>query len=57
VKDGFYEELEHEFDKFPKYHMKMLLETFNDKVGRKTFVNWQLGMKAYMKLLMKIELE
>jgi hypothetical protein len=25
VKDSFYEELEHMFDKFPKYHMKMLL--------------------------------
>jgi hypothetical protein len=25
VKDNFSEELEHVFDKFPKYHMKMLL--------------------------------
>jgi hypothetical protein len=25
VKDGFYNELEHEFDKFPKYHNKILL--------------------------------
>jgi hypothetical protein len=25
VKDSFYEELEHVFDKFPKYHMKILL--------------------------------
>jgi hypothetical protein len=25
MKDSFYEELEHVFDKFPKYHMKMLL--------------------------------
>jgi hypothetical protein len=23
VKDSFYEELEHTFDKFPKYHMKI----------------------------------
>jgi hypothetical protein len=30
VKDSFYEEL----DKFPKYHMKILLGDFNAKVGR-----------------------
>jgi exonuclease III len=35
VKDSFYEELEHIFDKFPKYHMKMLLGDFNAKAGRK----------------------
>jgi hypothetical protein len=33
VKDIFYEELECVFDKFTKYHMKILLD-FNDKVGR-----------------------
>jgi hypothetical protein len=26
IKDRFYEELEHLFDKFPQYHMKILLE-------------------------------
>jgi hypothetical protein len=34
VKDSFYEELECVFDKFPKYHMKILLGDFNAKVGR-----------------------
>ncbi|PNF23403.1 hypothetical protein B7P43_G12243 [Cryptotermes secundus] len=34
VKDRFYEELEHLFDKFPKYRMKILLGDFNAKVGR-----------------------
>jgi hypothetical protein len=34
VKDSFYEELEHVFDKFPKYHMKILLGDFNAKVDR-----------------------
>jgi hypothetical protein len=34
VKDSFYEEVEHVFDKFPKYHMKILLGNFNAKVGR-----------------------
>jgi endonuclease/exonuclease/phosphatase family metal-dependent hydrolase len=34
VKDNFYEELEHVFDKFSKYHMKILIGDFNAKVGR-----------------------
>jgi hypothetical protein len=34
IKDRFYEELEQVFDKFPKYHMKILLADFNPKVGR-----------------------
>jgi hypothetical protein len=34
VKDSFYEELESIFDKFPKYHMKMLLGDFSAKVNR-----------------------
>jgi hypothetical protein len=39
VKDKFYEKLEHLFDKFPKYHIEMLLGDFNAKVGRKdTFI-------------------
>jgi endonuclease/exonuclease/phosphatase family metal-dependent hydrolase len=37
VKESFYEELEHVFDKFPKYHMKILLGDFNAKVGREDF--------------------
>jgi hypothetical protein len=34
VKVNFYEEKERVFDKFPKYHMKILLGEFNAKVGR-----------------------
>jgi hypothetical protein len=34
IKDRFYEELEQVFDKFPRYHMKILLGDFNAKVGR-----------------------
>jgi hypothetical protein len=56
VKDSFYEELERVFDKFPKYHMKILLGDFNVKVARKTFLNRQLGMKVYTKLVMIMEL-
>jgi exonuclease III len=33
IKDRFYEDLEQVFDKFPKYHMKILLGDFNAKVG------------------------
>jgi exonuclease III len=34
IKDRFYEELEHVFDKFPKHNTKILLGNFNAKVGR-----------------------
>jgi hypothetical protein len=34
MKDRSYEELEHVFDKFPKYHTKIVLGDFNAKVGR-----------------------
>jgi hypothetical protein len=34
VKDSFYDEMERVFDKFPKYHMKILLRDFSVKVGR-----------------------
>jgi hypothetical protein len=32
--DRFYEELEQVSDHFPKYHMKILLGDFNEKLGR-----------------------
>jgi hypothetical protein len=34
VKDTICEDLEHIFDKFPKYHTKIILGYFNAKVGR-----------------------
>jgi hypothetical protein len=34
MKDRFCKELEHVFDKFPKYHTKILLADFSAKVGR-----------------------
>jgi endonuclease/exonuclease/phosphatase family metal-dependent hydrolase len=36
-KDSCYEELEHIFDHFPKYHMKILLGDFNIKVGEREY--------------------
>jgi hypothetical protein len=43
MKERFYEELEHAFDKFPKYYMKMLLD-FNDKVGREDILKPKTGV-------------
>jgi hypothetical protein len=43
VKDSFYEELERVFDKFPKYHMKILLGDFNAKVGKKDIFKPTIG--------------
>jgi hypothetical protein len=37
IKDRFYDELGQVFDKFPKYHMKMLGD-FNAKVGREDII-------------------
>jgi hypothetical protein len=51
-----YEKLEHIFNKFPKYHMKILLRYFSAKVGREAILNSQIKMNAYMKLIMIIEL-
>jgi hypothetical protein len=43
IKDRFYEELEHVFDKFPKYHMKILLGDSNAKVGREDILKPTIG--------------
>jgi hypothetical protein len=56
VKDSFSEELERVFDKFPKYHKKILLRDFNAKVGREDFLNRQLGITVCTKLVMIMEL-
>jgi len=34
IKDTLYKELECVFDQFLKYHMKILLGDFNEKIGR-----------------------
>jgi hypothetical protein len=43
MKGSFYEELERVFDKFPKYHMKMLLGDFNTKVGKEDIFKPTIG--------------
>jgi hypothetical protein len=39
--DSFCEELEHKFNQFPQYHMKILLGNLNAKYGHKIFSNYQ----------------
>jgi hypothetical protein len=56
INDRFYEELEHIFDKFPKYHRKILLRDFNAKVGREGIFKPKMGMRVCMKLVMIMEL-
>jgi exonuclease III len=43
IKDRFYEELTQVFDKFPKYHMKILLGDFNTKVGQEDIFKPTIG--------------
>jgi hypothetical protein len=38
VKDSFKEKLERVFDKYPKYHMKILLGDFSAKVGKENIL-------------------
>jgi hypothetical protein len=56
MKDSFYEEVEHVFNQFVKYYMKMLFGDCNGKVGKKIFSNQWSGMRVYMKLVMTMEL-
>jgi hypothetical protein len=50
VKDSFYEELERIFDKFPKYHMKILLGDLNAKVGRENISKPTIGNESLHKI-------
>ena len=45
-KDKFYEELEQDFDHFPRYHMKILLGDFNAKVGRENIFKPTIGNES-----------
>jgi hypothetical protein len=50
VKDSFPKELEHVFDKFPKYHMKILLGDFNAKVGMEYIFKPRIGDDSLRKI-------
>jgi hypothetical protein len=49
VKDNFYEELEHVFDKFPKYCIKILSWDFDAKVGREDIFKPTIGNESLHK--------
>ena len=44
--DSFYEELEHDFDHYHKYHKKFLLGDFNVKVGRENIFKKAIGSES-----------
>jgi hypothetical protein len=46
VKDSFCEELERVFDKFLKYHMKILVGDFSVKVGREDIFKPTIGNES-----------
>jgi hypothetical protein len=46
IKNRFYEEVEHVFDKFLKYLINTLLEDFNAKVGGEDILSQLLGMES-----------
>jgi exonuclease III len=46
IKDKFYDELEYVFDKFPKYHMKILLGDFNAEIGREDILKPPNGNRS-----------
>jgi exonuclease III len=56
VKDSFYKELERVFDKFPKYHKKILLGDFNAKVGREDIFKPTTGNESLRKISNEMEL-
>jgi hypothetical protein len=57
MKKRFYEELECVFDKFPKYHMKILLGDFNAEVCREDIFKPTVRNDNLHNLVMIIEIE
>jgi hypothetical protein len=50
IKNRFNRELEHVLDRFPKYHMKILLEDFNAKVGKEDIFKPTIGNESLHKI-------
>jgi hypothetical protein len=50
MKGNFYKELERAFDKFPKYHLKMLLGGVSAKVGREDIFKQTAGNESLHKI-------
>jgi hypothetical protein len=57
VKGSFYEEPGRVFDHYPMYALKIILDDFNAKVGRKMSPNRRSETRLYMKLIMTMELK
>jgi hypothetical protein len=51
VKNSFYEELEHVFNKFPKYNTKILLGDFIVKIGSQNIFNPTTGNESSHKII------
>jgi hypothetical protein len=51
MKHRFYEELEHIFDKFPKYHTNILLGDIIGKVGRKDIFKPTIGNESLHEII------
>jgi hypothetical protein len=51
AKVSFYEKLELVFDKFPKYHLKILLGDFNAKVGREDIFKPTIGNESLHEII------
>jgi len=45
-KDSFYEEFDQVFEHFPKYHMTILLGSFNEKVGRENIFKLVIAIES-----------
>ena len=56
-KDSFYGELEQVFDRFPKYHTKIILGFLMQQWGERIFSNRLYGMKVYIRIAMIVGLE
>jgi len=56
-KNSFYEELEQVFHNFSKYHVKILLEDFNENLGREDIFKPTFGVTFYIRILMIMVLE
>jgi hypothetical protein len=57
AKDSFHEELKCVFDKFPKYHVKILLGYFSIKVGREDIFKPTIGNESLQEIIMMMELD
>jgi hypothetical protein len=50
MKDSFYDELERVFNRFPKYHMKIISGDFNAKISREDIFKPTIGSEFFHKI-------